>query len=303
MERPRPRDIVLLVDDSPETLGMLTEALEQAGLTVIVARDGETALGLVDRIEPDLVLLDGVMPGLDGFETCRRLKRDPRFSVTPVIFMTGLSESENVVRGLTAGGVDYVTKPVDCEALIARIAVHAANARIISEARMALDESGRAVIALDGDGGLQWASPRAVSVLRGVTEACGAIAGASLAGWIARTAGRSVSDLRPHRIETPDGGGADFVYLARTAKGAHLVRIEPVRREPRGERLSARLGLTPREGEVLAWLAEGKSNRDIASILSLSPRTVTKHLEQIYAKLGVENRTAAVALALRCLDA
>ncbi|MEL6211458.1 MAG: response regulator, partial [Pseudomonadota bacterium] len=155
------RDIVLLVDDSPETLSMLTDALEAAGETVLVARDGETALSLIERIEPDLVLLDAIMPGLDGFETCRRLKRHPSMQAIPVIFMTGLSDSAHVVRGLEAGGVDYVTKPVDPDALIARIAVHVANARIIAEARTALDTAGRSVMAFAENGRMQWATPRA----------------------------------------------------------------------------------------------------------------------------------------------
>jgi DNA-binding CsgD family transcriptional regulator len=106
---------------------------------------------------------------------------------------------------------------------------------------------------------------------------------------------------RPFEAATQAGGVA-LVFLGRTANGTVLVRVSPQQTEPAAGRLARRLGLTPREGEVLAWLADGKSNRDIAAILEMSPRTVTKHLEQIYAKLGVENRTSAVALALRAAD-
>jgi len=302
--RPDLGDIVLLVDDSPGTLSVLTEALEEAGLTVLVARDGPTALALLERVEPDLVLLDAVMPGLDGFETCRRLKQDPRFATTPVIFMTGLTDSADVVRGLAAGGVDYVTKPVDCEALIARIAVHAANARIVAEAREALDASGRAVLAMDADATLLWASPRAASLAAPVLEAIGrdGQTRGAVAEWMARSAAQPVSLGRPYRLLLGEEAGIELAYIARTPKGASLLRVTPLDGETQAARLSARLGLTAREGEVLAWLADGKSNRDIAEILALSPRTVTKHLEQIYAKLGVENRTAAVAMALRNLE-
>ncbi|MEO0623027.1 MAG: response regulator transcription factor [Pseudomonadota bacterium] len=298
------RDIVLLVDDSPETLGMLTEALETAGLTVLVARDGETAIGLLDRVAPDLVLLDALMPGIDGFETCRRIKQDPRFAATPVIFMTGLSESADIVRGLSAGGVDYVTKPVDCEALIARIAVHAANARIVAEARTALDMAGRAVLALSPEAEVQWASPRAEALVDGLVAgpATPVSTRHGLADWLERSAAQRLSELRPFTLDRPGGAGAELAYLARTEKQSHLVRVAPMRREPPGDQLSRQLGVTPREGEVLSWLADGKANRDIASILDLSPRTVTKHLEQIYTKLGVENRTAAVAIAIRALE-
>src|ERR1700749_4749217 len=97
------RDIALVVDDSPETLRLLTDALDGAGMTVMVAMDGVAALRIVEQITPDIVLLDAVMPGIDGFETCRQLKRDAGLSNVPVIFMTGLTETEHIVHGLEAG--------------------------------------------------------------------------------------------------------------------------------------------------------------------------------------------------------
>src|ERR1700674_4558819 len=103
------RDTILVVDDTPDTLSLLTNTLDRAGFTVLIATDGEAALNLLEQITPDLVLMDAVMPGLDGFETCRRLKNDKLLTHLPVIFMTGLSETEDVVRGLAAGGIDYVT--------------------------------------------------------------------------------------------------------------------------------------------------------------------------------------------------
>jgi DNA-binding response OmpR family regulator len=86
-EQASPRDIVLLVDDSPEALGFLTEALEQSGFSVLIATSGASALNIVDRITPDLILLDAVMPGMDGFDTCRRLKASGAVTQVPVIFM------------------------------------------------------------------------------------------------------------------------------------------------------------------------------------------------------------------------
>ena len=124
-----PRDIVLLVDDSPEALGFLTEALEQSGFSVLIATSGQAALNIVERITPDLILLDAVMPAMDGFATCRRLKANPAVSQVPVIFMTGLTETEHVVNALDCGGVDYLTKPINIDELRARIRVHLANAR------------------------------------------------------------------------------------------------------------------------------------------------------------------------------
>src|SRR5213075_1062773 len=159
------RDVALVIDDSPETLRLLTDALDGAGMTVMVAMDGAAAMRIVDQITPDIVLLDAVMPGLDGFETCRRLKRDAGLDHVPIIFMTGLAETEHIVRGLEAGGVDYVTKPIAVEEMLARIRVHLANARLTQSARAALDVSGRYLLAVNGVGKIMWATPQAQKLL------------------------------------------------------------------------------------------------------------------------------------------
>src|ERR1700760_4945353 len=159
------RDIALVVDDSPETLRLLTDALDGAGMTVMVAMDGAAAMRIVDQITPDIILLDAMMPGMDGFETCRRLKRDAGLSHVPVIFMTGLAETEHIVRGLDAGGVHYVTKPIAIEEMLARIRVHLANARLPQSARAALEVSGRFLLAVNRQGKVMWATPQAQKLL------------------------------------------------------------------------------------------------------------------------------------------
>ncbi len=159
------RDTVLVVDDTPESLGFLTDTLDGAGYTVLIATDGESALRLVEQITPDLVLLDALMPGIDGFETCRRLKQQPPLAHMPVIFMTGLAETEHVVEGLAAGGVDYVTKPIVVEELLARMRVHLANARIALGPNAALDASGRFLLATDHAGHIKWCTPKARALL------------------------------------------------------------------------------------------------------------------------------------------
>src|SRR6202521_3988889 len=159
------RDVALVVDDSPETLRLLTDALDGAGMTVMVALDGASAMRIVDQITPDIVLLDAIMPGMDGFETCKRLKRDAGLVNVPIIFMTGLAETEHIVRGLEAGGVDYVAKPIVIEEMLARIRVHLANARMTQSARAALDVSGRYLLAVNGQGKIVWATPQAQKML------------------------------------------------------------------------------------------------------------------------------------------
>lgn len=199
--------VVLIVDDVPENLAVLSDALDEAGHTVLVATDGASALERLGLIMPDLILLDAVMPGIDGFETCRRMKLMDSARDVPVVFMTGLTETEHVVRGFEVGGIDYVTKPIRPAEVLARISTHVRNARMLTEARHTRD-----------------AAPAAAS-----------------------------ADLSHYQ-------------------------------------------LTPRELDVLAWIARGKTNRDIAEILGMSPRTVNKHLEHIFVKLGVETRAAAAAL-------
>ncbi|WP_437627224.1 hybrid sensor histidine kinase/response regulator [Sorangium sp. So ce1151] len=129
--------IVLLVDDDPGSLKLLSEALAgQPLLSLAVAIDGEMALRQIRREAPDLVLLDAVMPGMDGFEVCRRLKADPATREIPILFMTVLADTASRVRGLELGAVDYVSKPFVREELVARVrtqlAIHAA-ARALSE--------------------------------------------------------------------------------------------------------------------------------------------------------------------------
>ena len=155
------RDTVLVVDDSPETLGFLTEAMEAEGVTVLVATSGRQALAIAGRVTPDVVLMDAVMPEMSGFDACRSLKAMPALAHVPVIFMTGLSETEHIVRGLASGGVDYLTKPIDLDELKARIRVHLANARASLSAQTALDAAGRHLVALSPEGRIVWATPQA----------------------------------------------------------------------------------------------------------------------------------------------
>jgi DNA-binding NarL/FixJ family response regulator len=296
---PGGRSIVLVVDDSPDTLNLLIDALEGAGMTTLVARDGHAALDLLDRVEPDAILLDAVMPGIDGFETCRRIKTRPQMATTPVVFMTGLSDRAHVAHALQAGGVDYVTKPVAPDELIARIAVHLVNARLIADARRALDAAGRAVAALAPDGSVVWASPRAAGLLEGAGRGEGGEA-ARLRAWLAASAAEALSQSADLTLGR-NGAGVRLGVIGRSAAGDMLVRVSPAAEDPAAA-LTRAFGVSAREAEVLAWLARGKSNRDIAEILGLSPRTVTKHVEQIFAKMGVENRTAAAAATLKLMQ-
>ncbi len=203
--------VVLIVDDVPENLSMLHDALDEAGYKVLVATNGESALARARQTLPDGILLDDLMPGIDGFEVARRLKADFSTQHIPIVFMTGLTETEHVLAAFEAGSSDYVTKPIRPPEVLARIAAHLRTARQLQEALKASE---------------------------------------------------SIDD------------------------------------ETLIARLMALFRLTPREAEVLFWVIKGKTNRDIGEILNTSPRTVNKHLEHVFEKLGVETRTAAANMAM-----
>jgi DNA-binding response OmpR family regulator len=296
----RPRDIVLVVDDSPATLGVLNDTLDAAGFTVLIAQSGAGALALVDRVTPDIVLMDAIMPAMDGFETCRRMKLIPGLRPVPIIFMTGLTETEHVIRGLEAGGVDYVGKPVAPTEVVARIRVHLANAR--------LTQSARFLLAVTREGEVRWITPQAAKLLGG-----GEISGsdgndtvqlsAEVRAWIAERWTAEPTQRQSLIVQTPrrDGRQVELSSIGAVGPAELLLRVVEVASGSGETQLKEQLALTRREAEVLLWLCRGKSNRDIGEILGLSPRTVNKHLEQVYTKLGVENRASATALAMRVL--
>jgi len=293
--------LILAVDDDPDTRDMIKLALATAGFATVFAHDGQGALALLCEMTPDLILLDAVMPPPDGFETCRRIKADPRLQPIPVIFMTGLSDTDHVVEGLHAGGVDYVTKPIMIDELIARIHVHLANARTMRAAQAALDITGRRLVSADATGHFGWSTPLAAALL----DELGDGGRAAVAAQISRLA-RLVDSAAP-RTERPSARVAardrqvEITYLGQGLGQDHLFRLAELREGMETAALQRALGLTPRESDVLFWIAQGKSNRDASEIMNISARTVNKHLEQIFIKLGVENRAAAAAIATKVI--
>jgi DNA-binding response OmpR family regulator/DNA-binding CsgD family transcriptional regulator len=306
MRRSDSRDIVLVVDDSPETLRLLTDALEEAGMTVLVAREGEHALSIVVKVVPDVILMDALMPGADGFTTCRKLKQNPALAHVPIIFMTALTDTEHIIQGLEAGGVDYITKPIVPGEVLARIRVHLANARMAHSARTALDAFGRFLLAASRTGRVVWYTPQAAKLLSlafSDFDREGYVLPTEIQTWLRQCAG-TLAGPEAAALNSKDralAGGMHLIYIGQIGPDEFLLRLVEGGVGDDRTLLRQKLAVTEREAEVLLWIAHGKSNRDIAEILELSPRTVNKHLEQIYAKLGVENRTSAAALAVRTI--
>ena len=309
----RTHDVVLIVDDVPDNLSVLHDALDESGYTVLVALNGESALQRAAQALPDVILLDAMMPGMDGFEVARRLKADARTAAIPIVFMTGLTETEHLEAALAAGGVDYVTKPIKPREVLARMAVHTRTAKAArqsaqqaTQTRNALDAFGYASITVRArDGRLLWQTPLARTLLQTWFGSTPQMPEAVLS-WLQRQVAQtqsSTSSTSPARFHLDQGarrlsfdlhqqvgeseGGGDWLVVMREISDEAVIQT-----------MALAFKLTAREAEVLYWVVKGKINRDIADILGASPATIKKHLERVFAKLGVETRTSAAAMAI-----
>lgn len=302
--------VVLIVDDVPDNLSVLHDALDAAGYTVLVATDGESALQRAVQAAPDVVLLDAVMPGLDGFEVARRLKVQVSTASIPIIFMTGLTETEHVVAAFAAGGVDYVTKPIRAQEVLARMAVHIRSARERqqgTQARNALDAFGHATMAIRLDAVTSavrgvWQTPLARSLMHDYFDAPAGQIPEPVLGWLRNESALAANGREPRTLQqTREAGGVArqlvFALQQRTGEDDLLVVMHEVSDAAVVDAMVLAFRLTSREAEVLYWVIKGKTNRDIGDILGTSPATVKKHLERVYVKLGVETRTAAAGMA------
>jgi DNA-binding response OmpR family regulator/DNA-binding CsgD family transcriptional regulator len=297
-------DVVLIVDDVPDNLSLLHDALDEEGYTVLVATHGEAALQRASQAVPDIILLDAVMPGMDGFEVARRLKAQPETSHIPIIFMTGLSETEHVVAAFQAGSVDYVVKPIKPREVIARLSAHMQSARQARQARNALDAFGHASLTVRvSDGRVLWQTPLARKLLQEYFDTPEAVAPVELAAWLSQTVprgatGPAAATAPPVWAVNQAGRRLSFTLHQPTGEDEWLLVMQESSDQAAMDALTAEFKLTAREGEVLYWVVKGKTNRDIGDILGSSPATVKKQLEHIFAKLGVETRTAAAGLAM-----
>jgi CheY-like chemotaxis protein/DNA-binding CsgD family transcriptional regulator len=292
---------VLVVDDTPANLGLVLESLGAAGLRVLVAESGMRALELLEQQSVDLILLDMIMPGLDGLAVCERIRQHPQWRELPLIFLTAVDVPAQKVRALEAGAVDYISKPVHPPEVLARVRTHLdlratrlalqrKNAQLESEIALRLDAEAqlaqsldRALLISDREGRLIFQTLRATHLLF-----------------------KYLAHHQPGRLPPEFATGERFTGAAGTLllhrfteKGDDALTVLYLIEEhaPPGPVELIKLGLTPRQAEVLYWIAQGKTNAEIAIILGTSPRTVEKHVEQLLERLGVENRVTAAAAA------
>ena len=287
---------LLVVDDTPANLGVVCEALREAGVRVLLAESGVAAREVLARLTPDLVLLDVMMPGEDGFAVCDSLRAHPVWRDLPVIFLTAVDAPEQKVRAFAAGAVDYVTKPVHVPELVARVRVqldlravrHALeekNAELEAEVAIRLDAEAQLATSLDravivfGRGGELLFATRLAHDLLAKYFAAGAPPALAAGGRFPF----GEATLHVRRFTEP--GRDDLVMLALEEEHA-----------PPGPAALLSLGLTPRQAEVVYWVAQGKTNPEVAIILGASPRTIDKHMERIFERLGVENRASLIVV-------
>ena len=267
---------------------------------MLVATNGESALQRARKSLPDVILLDAVMPGMDGFEVARRLKADFATHHIPIVFMTGLTETEHVVAAFAAGGADYVTKPIRPIEVLARIAAHMQNARQMKQARSALDAFGQATVAVRAsDGKLVWQTPLSRKLLKEYFATGEDESPSRLLDWIADADAARRDGREPNGLLIADGTRRLLAtFHDQTGDQEWLVVLREENDASAIESLIAVFRLTQREAEVLYWVTLGKTSKDIGDILGSSPRTVNKHLEHVFEKLGVETRTSAANLAM-----
>lgn len=283
---------ILVVDDAPEAISMLNELLCQQNFHVFVALSGEQAIGIAEQIEPDMVLLDAMMPGMSGFEVCRRLKATPSLMQVPVIFMTGLSETEDIVKAFEVGGIDYITKPIRHEELLVRMKSHLDNAKRVASAHDAMDGQGLMTLCMRDDGAVEWATPQIYRLFSDGPDS------------IATGLKALLNDARvggPTLAVTVKDETVSCHLIDDDGLGRYLFKIDDPREPGDQDKLIERFHLTEREAQVMMWIVHGKTNKEIALILDISPRTVNKYLEQIFRKLNVDNRTSAAFAALECI--
>ncbi len=298
------KETVLIVDDTPENLAVLSDMLSEYGYRVLVATDGISALEQITHLQPDIILLDVIMPGIDGFETCQRLKGNNTTKDIPIIFMTGLSELDNLLKGFKQGAVDYIVKPIRPAEVLARIDAQLSQKQNAQRIEESLNHIGFAALAFNKSGMITWLSTAATQILYDCfslqqNSSIQVKTGALLPKVVLK---QIIPKIKTDQIIHTDiqiGDTYTGKIIPSSQTDEYMLLIQKSNQEWNLASLKASFGLTAREAEILMWVSRGKTNKEVGLILETSPRTVNKHLEHVFEKLGVPTRTAAVAKILK----
>jgi CheY-like chemotaxis protein/DNA-binding CsgD family transcriptional regulator len=298
---------VMIIDDTPDNLALLSDTLSESGYRVLVATDGALALEQINYVIPDIILLDVMMPGIDGYETCKRLKADPKTAAIPVLFMTALNELDDLLRGFGEGAVDYLVKPIRPPEVLARVEAQISQVRTLQRVEDALNNGPFSALAISYQGKITWlssAAPHWLCDFLGLdtlpdTLKIGTPLPTPMMTWVKQQLALSVN-TEHSTFESIRGG---FHFSARMVACVnakeYLILMEKHSNQWNLNSVKSALGLTFREAEILMWISRGKTNKEVGMILDTSPRTINKHLEHVFEKLGVVTRAAAVSIALQ----
>jgi CheY-like chemotaxis protein/DNA-binding CsgD family transcriptional regulator len=299
--------IVMIIDDTPENLAVLSDTLSEYGYRVLVATDGLSALEQMGYIQPDIILLDVLMPGIDGFETCRRLKAQPKTAVIPILFMTAMGELGDLLHGFEEGAVDYLVKPIRPPEVLARVESHLKQRRMVQRAENALNNSPYAAMAVNRSGqitwlptaGRQWLVDFSQQPDVGADTTADIVLPAPILAWFKEQQGlpNKTGETSFERVRC--GVYFSVKLLPQTHNDEYHLLMEKRSGDWNMDSVRNSLGLTSREAEILMWISRGKTNKEVGLILDTSPRTVNKHLEHIFEKLGVVTRAAAVSIVMQ----
>jgi DNA-binding response OmpR family regulator/DNA-binding CsgD family transcriptional regulator len=307
---------VMVVDDTPANLEILLGYLTSANYRVLVAENGQRCLDQLERELPDIILLDLMMPGIDGIETCKRIRQRPESANIPIIVVTAADELDQKLEAFEAGAVDFLTKPIQPEEVKARVETHLKIRELQSRLKKQNEELSVAIeLRMDAEKQLEESLDQALIVTNKEYRILFATRKARnllstffdnivldqlptpIQTWI-----QSSNSQTPLRLPHPRKGEIEIDNFSPSGPGnIVLLRIEQLGGNA-GPKALLELGLTAREAEVLYWIAEGKTNPEIAIILDAALNTVKKHTNNLFAKLGVETRTGAARMALRILE-
>lgn len=328
MTQPPKKRTILIVDDNVTNLKVAVEHLKAYSYTILTASNGESGLERAQLTQPDLILLDIKMPGIDGIETCRRLKANPETNSIPVIFMTALADSDDKVRGLESGAVDYVAKPIEAAELLARVQVHLTlrELQLQLEARVH-ERTSELEEEIAQRKRHQEEKEQLLELVRQQSEHLRQLTEQSLESQMQRDQGaaqalhdqvedklgllqKSLSDAQC-QLQTAASSNA-AVQQAQAQIEQALEVLEEIRRQT--QRVADNLRteapaqqqmrdnplfkLSTREYEVLQLIAQGKSNAEMADMLAVTRPTISTYRARIMNKLGLDDLPALMKFAL-----
>ncbi|MCD8483401.1 MAG: response regulator [Verrucomicrobia bacterium] len=308
---------ILLVDDTPANLSLLIDALSK-DYQVRVAESGESCLEQLPYCRPDLILMDLLMPGMNGLQCCAQINQQPEFADIPILFMTAVDDPEQRRLAIESGALDYVVKPVYIPEVLARVATHLRilalrrelqrqnellelEVQMRRETEQQLEQSiRRGLMLIADDGQVLFVTRRAAHLVRLYYQAAGelTVPDEFVASWKNAVAENQFGWLKSK--PTGEGTLKISLYAPKDSSGPTVFHLDED--QSKGLESLAALGLSPRESEVLFWMAEGKTYPEIAQILGAATRTIHKHSENLMRKLHVETRSSAMRMAIDALN-